>query len=187
MTRVTKNDWLEEGLTVLEQLGVAGLTLETLTQRLGVTTGSFYHHFKNQPDYQTQLLAYWEEAATQAVIRASEAEPTPEAVFHRIMALSLARPSDPETALRLWATQNPEVREAVARVDHQRLSYGDTLFAAIVGDAHRGRVLTRLLYAILIGSRQMLPPLGNDALEELIHEFERLLTRSGENNDAVAE
>ncbi len=186
MARVTKVDWLEEGLAALEQLGVAGLTLETLTQRLGVTTGSFYHHFKDQPDYQAQLLDYWEQSATVEVIRASEANTTPEAILHQILALSLARPNDPEAALRAWAMQDAQVREAVARVDRQRLDYGQQLFQAIVGDAHQALVLVRLLYAILIGGRQMRPALSQAELQELIHEFERLLTRSESHEDDTA-
>jgi AcrR family transcriptional regulator len=35
-------------MRILDAEGVGSLTLENLTQRLGVTQGSFYWHFKSQ-------------------------------------------------------------------------------------------------------------------------------------------
>jgi len=50
MALLTRRRWLEEGLALLEEAGAEALTIESLTSRLEVTKGSFYHHFT---DYRT--------------------------------------------------------------------------------------------------------------------------------------
>ena len=57
--RKRKQDWLGEGRFVLGQDGVTGLTIDGLAKKLGLTKGSFYHHFKNGQDYQQELVAFW--------------------------------------------------------------------------------------------------------------------------------
>jgi len=64
MALITRRRWLQEGLALLEESGAEALTIESLTSRLGVTKGSFYHHFTNYQDFQESLLVYWEEAGT---------------------------------------------------------------------------------------------------------------------------
>ena len=57
--RKSKQDWLEVGLKTLGEFGENGLTIERLTGTLGVTKGSFYHHFRNVEDFREQLIAFW--------------------------------------------------------------------------------------------------------------------------------
>ena len=46
-----KADWIQAGKDVLRTEGAAGLKLDVLTRRLGMTTGAFYHHFSSFGDY----------------------------------------------------------------------------------------------------------------------------------------
>jgi AcrR family transcriptional regulator len=67
MTVTTSRDWLEEGMAILEDLGAEALTIETLTNRLGVTKGSFYHHFTSyqhiaSPIHGDELMYLYREA-----------------------------------------------------------------------------------------------------------------------------
>ena len=64
MVRKTKQDWLVAGLTLLGSTGSPDLTIDQLTDYLGVTKGSFYHHFKNYQDYVEQMLTFWGEHYT---------------------------------------------------------------------------------------------------------------------------
>ena len=45
--RLNKEQWLDKALRLLESRGPTAMTLEALTSSIGVTTGSFYHHFGN--------------------------------------------------------------------------------------------------------------------------------------------
>ncbi|MEV0081899.1 TetR/AcrR family transcriptional regulator [Saccharopolyspora sp. NPDC050642] len=40
-----KQDWLDAGLEILADQGVPALTIDRLATKLGLTKGSFYHHF----------------------------------------------------------------------------------------------------------------------------------------------
>jgi AcrR family transcriptional regulator len=61
--RFDREAWLEAALEVLARQGQAKLRVETLARQLGVTKGSFYHHFKNREAFLKALLAYWAEAS----------------------------------------------------------------------------------------------------------------------------
>jgi len=79
MATTTKRKWLEEGLTLLAKSGAGALTIEMLTSRLGVTKGSFYHHFQHFQDYKEHLLSFYEDERTLQVIESAE---QPEEVKH---------------------------------------------------------------------------------------------------------
>ena len=48
---VSRESYFETGLDVLSDLGYGGLKLAEVCNRLGVTTGSFYHYFSGWPAY----------------------------------------------------------------------------------------------------------------------------------------
>jgi AcrR family transcriptional regulator len=56
--------WLDEGLDLLATSGVNGVTIQALCERLGLSKGSFYHHFKGMAGYRTALLEHFEERET---------------------------------------------------------------------------------------------------------------------------
>ena len=43
--RAVRDSYFETGLEILSDRGFGGLKLAELCQRMGVTTGSFYHYF----------------------------------------------------------------------------------------------------------------------------------------------
>ncbi|MEV0105289.1 helix-turn-helix domain-containing protein [Nocardia sp. NPDC050799] len=46
--QLTVDDWLQAGYTVLAEEGFRALELDEICRRLGVTKGSFYHHFSDK-------------------------------------------------------------------------------------------------------------------------------------------
>ena len=58
--RLNREDWLQGTLKVLEQHGVDGVKIVIIAERMGVTSGSFYWHFKGLRDLLDCLLEYWE-------------------------------------------------------------------------------------------------------------------------------
>ena len=56
---VSREAYFETGLDVLSDLGYGGLKLAEVCNRLGVTTGSFYHYFPGWPAYTRELVANW--------------------------------------------------------------------------------------------------------------------------------
>jgi len=61
-------EWLSLALDVLAREGNAKLRVEAIAAALGVTTGSFYWHFKNRSDFLESLVRHWGMVTTDPVI-----------------------------------------------------------------------------------------------------------------------
>ncbi|MBC6449532.1 TetR/AcrR family transcriptional regulator [Actinokineospora xionganensis] len=173
---MAKRDWLREGIAVLSTEGSQALTIDRLCGRLGLTKGSFYHHFGGMAGYQAALLEHVEKVGTQRFIEVVEAETDePAAMLDRLLELVLAAHEDGlETAMRAWAQQDPQVGAMMTRVDQGRIAYMESLWLRDRGDPDEARRVGQLLYAIHIGARHMLPPLPQ---EELRAAYRLLLDR----------
>lgn len=164
--------WLREGLVVLAELGAPSLRIDRLAERLGMTKGSFYHHFDGLSGYRRELLSHFEEQSTLRYIANVEAVDglDPRAKLERLMNLVLVdakRDEQLEVALRAWALQDDEVREAQRRTDAIRIDYlGDLCTQA--GCTKRQAIdMARMLYLVLIGAGHIVPPLEPAELRRL--------------------
>ncbi len=166
MALLTRRRWLQEGLALLEEAGAEALTIESLTSRLGVTKGSFYHHFANYQDFQERLLVFWEEEGTLRIIQWAEQEASPPEKLARVMQASL-HPSRLDVALRAWALQDEKVRVHQQRIDQQRLAYFEALAYAHTADRLYAQQLARVLYSIYVGSQHIIPPIEGEDLRAL--------------------
>lgn len=165
----TKQDWLDAGLAILTADGVPGLTIERLCAQLGLTKGSFYHHFEGMSGYKKALLEHFEaEFTTRYVTAADAASPDPAG---RIQALVDAVTTDPrpdaEVAIRAWATRDDEARAVQHRVDQTRLDYLRSLWLELTGDAAEAENVARLLYLVVIGADYLSPKVEGEQLRAL--------------------
>src|SRR5579862_4353495 len=132
MTRKTSRDWLDEGLSILAEEGAAQLTIDALVARLGVTKGSFYHHFASYQTFKEVLLDYFEASRTLRVIAFTEqTQPPAEKITVLLEQTQLGAPSRLEVAVRAWALQDALVHAYQERIDQQRLAYLRQLCAAL--------------------------------------------------------
>jgi AcrR family transcriptional regulator len=178
MARVNRSTYLECALEVLAELGSEGLTIAELCSRLGVTKGSFYHHFSGMPEFGAALLRFWEQQRSSRLIAASEAEPDPVARAALLTDIALGLPHAAEAALRAWGRSNPEVRSAVERVDEARerhLAESMRLFGL---SAERARIRARLAMAVLVGTQQREHPVDIEGLRAMLSELIPELTGS---------
>ncbi|GAA3557397.1 TetR/AcrR family transcriptional regulator [Kribbella ginsengisoli] len=167
---VAQKDWLEAGLKVLAAEGSPALTIERLTGELGLSKGSYYHHFKGAGGFRTALLEYFERRFTTRLIDAVEEHPDADAAskLTQLMEPVLADADHVrlEIAVRAWALQDPEARAAQERVDHARTAYLQELCRGI-DSVEEPEHLARLLYLILIGAEQVVPPVPATELRAL--------------------
>ena len=169
---VTRADWLEAGLKVLAEDGAPALTIERLTEQMGLSKGSYYHHFKGAGGFRTALLEYFEAQFTARLIDTVEQKPEADSAtkLKRLLDLVLADEAKVqlEIAVRAWALQDAEARAAQERVDLARTAYLQQLCRGLdskkLDDPDR---LARLLYLILIGAEQVLPPVPSSELRDL--------------------
>ena len=174
MATTTKRKWLEEGLTVLAESWAGALTIEMLTSRLGVTKGSFYHHFQHFQEYKEHLLSFYEDERTLQVIESAEQHEAPLDRLELIIQATLHQSSQLEVSLRAWALQDRFVQSYQQRIDQRRLAYLADLAFQICHDRQRAHRLSQLFYSIFVGSQHILPPVQGDELEALYREVEVL-------------
>ncbi len=159
--------------------GIHALRVEPLAARLGVTKGSFYHHFDNRRALHMAMLASWEERGTTQIITMVEAAETdPASQLRELAAQTFAHhgPADPiETAIRSWAATDNEVAEVVARVDQRRIDFVLQLAIAVGLDRDVALRRTLLFYRALIGEffwrHAGGAPIEQSAIDEMVELF----------------
>lgn len=175
MERKTQRDWLIAGAKIVAEQGAAALTTELLTTTLGVTKGSFYHHFKHLQDYKENLLAFYEREGTLRIIELAEAETAPAEKLQRVLEATLNNPVPLEAAVRAWALQDATARVYQERIDQQRVDYLRAIYLEMTGDEEWAAALARLIYSVYVGSQQIIPPIEGEALRRLYAELEGVL------------
>lgn len=178
MARLSKQAWLEQSLYMLAEVGASGLTIDALTTRLGVTKGSFYHHFKNYQTFKLSLLDFFEEVSTLNVIRITDEGKTPEDKLQRLLETATGHPPSLEVQIRAWALQDEDVREYQARIDEQRIAYVKGIFLEMAHTDAQAQMMAELLYLVNIGGQQLIPPLPESRFEELYTNLRMMFDRS---------
>lgn len=173
---VSQQEWLDEGLDVLALHGLPGLRVEALTQRLGVTKGSFYHHFVDLGDYRRALLGHYEQTCTLEHLEANAAldgQPALtrlERLAETVQHLETVH-SGLELSLRVWAAQDDDARQTMTRVDALRITYVEGLLVETLGDPDAARDVARSIYYIHIGAQQAQPPASPEEVRRLYRGF----------------
>lgn len=117
--------WLEAGQSLLRRGGLRALKLRPLAEELRVTTGSFYHHFRDFDDYQGQLARYFAEDQVTALIAALERATSDPIDRIRLLGQTVRRrgASRLAIAMRAWAESDARARSAVERHDTLMLAF----------------------------------------------------------------
>jgi AcrR family transcriptional regulator len=150
--KLNQERWLGAGLQVLAEEGPEGLRIMPIAQKLGVTKGSFYWHYRNLDDYQSALLEEWELRHTRQVIHHVEGKGGDAlAKLRNLVSISFNADARLAQAIRRWAITNPQALDAQARVDHDRLAYLVSLLRPLGWSQAKAEFLARWLYGALIG------------------------------------
>lgn len=153
-TKAGRDDWIAAALTLLGRGGIDAVRVEPLAEKLGVTKGSFYWHFKDRDALHVAMLEAWRAGTTQDVIARVEKEsPRPDARLSRLIAIAVEHSwaARLETAVRTWAKHDTRAAKAIGEVDAQRLDYIATLLCDLGIDARTARLRAQIVYLMLIG------------------------------------
>ncbi len=155
--RLSAGDWEQAALELIEEQGVAAVTVELLARRLGVTKGSFYWHFASRDALLEAALRRWEQADTEGVMgqvdRIADPRERVVALFRRTS--HEIRDHVMYSAL-LRAIDHPAVQPVMQRVSQRRVAY---LAAALrAAGLDRGQAMQRaqLAYATYVGMLQLI-------------------------------
>lgn len=173
--------WLDEGLLLLSEFGINGVRIDRLANRLGLTKGSFYHHFPGMSGYRLALLDHFERRYTTRYIDLAE-HGGPADATAKLAALVAAVFADIEAGdaievtIRAWAANDDDARSTMERVDRIRMNYLAGLLAAISPDRGDAELWSRTMYLTLIGASQVFPPLPVADIRTI---YDRLLDTIG--------
>lgn len=157
---------------LLAEQGAAAVTVAALCDRVGATKGSFYHHFADLPEFVEAFGARWR-AWLYGLFDRYLAETDLVRRVEMMLNSHIVAMVGAEPAIRAWGRTNPKIATVLADVDAYGDRLGATTFAAIVGDAEAGRVLSRMATSMLIGMQQRPEVVEHDGLVRVCAEWFR--------------
>jgi len=160
-------DYFDAGIALLASGGVGAVTIARLCAELGVTKGSFYHHFRGVDDFKSQLLAHWAADGERQVLQVAAAVPDPVARLDVIRELGIALHHEAEVAIRTWSRTDAEAWAVRERVDAARERTVAAAYAEVGVPHEAAELLGRLAVAVLVGAQHRGETTDRDALRQL--------------------
>jgi AcrR family transcriptional regulator len=131
--RVSKADWLEKALDILEKDGVDAVKIDRLAKELKVSRSGFYWHFKDRRLLIQTMAKYWEEEFT-VVVTANKKllEGKPKERLYNIMRAVLEDGlTRLELPMRAAAQKDSDVWDTVNRAYQMRLDFLRPIFTEL--------------------------------------------------------
>ena len=157
--RLSREDWICGALELLITAGVEGVKIVPLAERLGVTSGSFYWHFKNRRELHDALLDYWEREMTDAAIEAAKHfEGTPKERIWRLMEhVMTAGMARFDLAIWHWAQSDAAVQKVFQRTLDKRFAFARWMFVEAGFSKTQAEARGRLMVIYMMGESTLIP------------------------------
>jgi len=182
--KTTKGHWLSAGMALLVARGPDSISVEQLCQQVGLTKGSFYHHFKDHPQFVDELVADWQQQNLHQPINEST-NGSGQARLSTLTALSAALDPEQEIAVRRLASRNDKVRAVLALVDEARMDYLATLYREAGLKPRQAADAAKIQYAGFVGAQSLWPHEFGAQVQKLGKIVDKLLM--ARNNSASAD
>ncbi|BAN04264.1 TetR/AcrR family transcriptional regulator [Ilumatobacter coccineus] len=122
-TRTPPERWIEECLRTVASTGEAGVSVERLAATLGVTKGSFYHHFADRSDLLQRSLEHWQRLATDVVIEELEQVDDPAERLRAVLAVAFGDDEWGTIDVMLAVSADPTVLAVASAVAERRIAF----------------------------------------------------------------
>lgn len=163
--RLSIDDWVNAALERIAEDGLGKLAIEPLAQRLGVTKGSFYWHFRSRNALLDAVLERWRQQGERDLLADLGAIVDPRErlrqLFQRVA--GEVQSHRIHTAL-LKAMEIPRVRDAVENAARQHLALLTEAYRQIGQSPDAAINSARLAYAAYLGFMQMNLVFGHDRI-----------------------
>jgi AcrR family transcriptional regulator len=176
---VSKAEWLEMALSVLQQGNVAEITIGGLARELGISKSGFYWHFKNRDDLLAQLLEQWTYEVTEIIteneeILALDPRTRLQRSAEMILDRNLVRY---EIGIRQWAMKDKNAARAVRAASRKRLDFLRQTFNELGFSGDDAEMRAMLFACYHTWESSMFPEISRKRRRELIEKRIVLLTR----------
>lgn len=147
-------DWVRAGLEALIESGVEAVKITKLAERLGVTRGSFYWHFRDREDILQALIEYWERKNTRSILAAAAQGPDLLGSVLALMEVWIdAELYDPplELSIRGWGRSDPDLRARIHAADDARIAALTQMYLQAGRSPEQAVVAARNIYYMQMG------------------------------------
>jgi len=156
--QLSRDDWLQAALETMRSNGIDGVKVAPLAARIGVTTGSFYWHFKNRRELLELMLDYWERTMTDAAkeeAKRFEGSPEDRILFlmQRVMEGDLAGYDLP---IWLWAQSDDGALKVFQRALKKRFAFTTSLFREAGFSQREAENRARMMVVYMMGESTLL-------------------------------
>jgi len=178
-SRLDREEWLSKAMEVLATEGQAGLRIQGLCDKLSVSRGSFYWHFKDRDDFKHAMLEYWHDEYTAPIPDWVESEGgTPEERLDRLIRAVHDRDGTRyDMAVRSWAVQDPSIARLVRKTDKYRLDYLRSLFSAMGFTGNELEIRTRACLSYITLEKGLFERVNRKKRAEMLETLHSFLVR----------
>ncbi len=150
--RLGREDWLKAALGMCEA-GIDSVKIAPLATTMGVTTGSFYWHFKNRRELLDALLAYWEREMTDAAAESARrykgsAQGRILFLMESVMVGELARY---DLSFWSWAQQDISANRRFRKVLKKRFAFASWMFTEAGFSSEQADIRGRMMVTYMMG------------------------------------
>jgi len=175
--QLARDDWLKAALNQCTA-GIDTVKVAPLAEQLGVTTGSFYWHFKNRRELLEAMLEYWEHEMTDVALDAAKRHPGPPAkrildLMNTVMSKGLARYDLP---IWQWAQTDACASRVFKRVLKKRFSTAAWMFSEAGFSREQAEIRGRMMAVYMMGESTLIPDTPDDRKEQLRTMYEILIS-----------
>ncbi len=174
--RLSRENWLDLGLSQLSEHGPDGLKLEPMCSAAGLTRGSFYHHFDDHDAFVQAVTERWVETGTDRIVQALDTEANLPDVEAQLHDLATSLDYRLELGIRELARRAPQIRDTVRKADGRRLNVLTGLYSAKFGiKDNDARFAAFIEYAAFVGTILIAPDMEQSAQDALADRFQDVL------------
>jgi AcrR family transcriptional regulator len=148
--------WLDTARMALIEEGTAGVEINKLAKRLGVSRGGFYWFFEHREQLLDELLVSWADTGVQLFERVLLGAPERDGMKEYLALIHLwidEKDYDPkwDGAVRDWARTSANVLQTVQAVDDKRIRIIERIFNNLGYDGMEAHIRARVTYYHQVG------------------------------------
>jgi AcrR family transcriptional regulator len=176
---LTREQYFEAALGLLGEQGPEALTLAAVCERLGVTKGSFYHHFDTMAALHQGMLDHWVEAGAHVpAVADGVGSVDPRTRLTALRRMAVEANHEIEVAIRGWAAWYEPAAEAHRRVADRRHRRLVQTFEDLGIDEIHAVTLARVGTALMVGVQSDVDKIDRTVLDEVLTEYQRWIEAS---------
>ena len=156
--QLNRNDWLLAALDMCVG-GIDTIKVAPLAADIGVTTGSFYWHFKNRGELLNALLEFWEQEMTDSAIASAKTYSglPAERIFSLMKNFMENRLARYDLAVWHWAQSDGRAKQVFGRAIKKRFAFAARLFVEAGFSKRQAEARGRMMVLYMMSELTLTP------------------------------